>query len=63
MSDPDGKEPTQELAPPALAALEWALRPERFEVSGETLKRVHAITVKPVTAGARLRKAAKRQSS
>jgi hypothetical protein len=62
MSDPLGKEPTQELATPALAALEWALRPARVEVSGETFKRIHAITEKPVAAGDRLRKAARRQS-
>jgi hypothetical protein len=62
MSDPFGKEPAQELATPALAALEWALRPQRVEVSGETFKRVNAITEQPVAAGARLRKAAKRQT-
>ena len=62
MSDPLGKEPTQELATPVLTALEWSLRPERVEVSGETFKRVQAITENPVTPGDRLRKAAKRQS-
>jgi hypothetical protein len=62
MSDPLGKEPAQELATPALAAFEWALRPERVEVSSETFNRIHSITKNPVAAGARLQKAAKRQS-
>lgn len=62
MSDPLGKEPTQELATPALAALECALRLVRVNVSGQTFKRVHAITENPAKPGDRLRKAAKRQS-
>ncbi|MCM2332695.1 MAG: hypothetical protein NDI82_01960 [Anaeromyxobacteraceae bacterium] len=59
--DPHSTQPACELATPTLAALEWAMKPEKLEFAGTALARMQELVESPPAPGARLRTAAKRQ--
>src|SRR5688500_10094433 len=58
--DPRSSAPACEIATPTLSALEWALRPEKLELSAEALAKLHALVEAAPEPSARLRAAAKR---
>jgi hypothetical protein len=59
--DPRTSQPACELATPTLAALEWAMQPEKISLPAEALAKMHALTEAAPKPSARLRGAAKRQ--
>jgi hypothetical protein len=58
--DPQNAQATCELVTPTLAALEWALKPEKLEVPGSALTKMRDMIAAPPRPGAALRAAAKR---
>ena len=58
--DPRSSRPACELATPTLAALEWALKPEKLELSAEALAKMHELAETTPQPSPRLRAAAKR---
>ena len=59
--EPNSSSPACELATPTLAALEWALRPEKLTLSAEAFAKMRAVAEAPPAPSPRLRAAAKRQ--
>ena len=58
--DPRSSQPACEIATPTLAALEWALRPEKIELAPQALARMHELVEAAPEPSSRLRAAAKR---
>lgn len=58
--DPHNAQATCELVTPTLAALEWALRPEKLELPETALAKMHEVMAAPARPSVRLRAAAKR---
>lgn len=58
--DPSSSAPACELATPTLAALEWALRPQKIELPAEALANMQARAEAAPAPSPRLRAAAKR---
>jgi hypothetical protein len=58
--DPRSSLPACELATPTLSALEWALSPEKLELSAEALAKMHELAEAAPKPSPRLRVAAKR---
>lgn len=58
--DPTSSHPACELATPTLSALEWAVKPEKVELSAAAMAKVQALVDAPPAPGYRLRAAAKR---
>jgi hypothetical protein len=61
MLDPLNIETVCELMTPTLTAIEWALRPEKIELSDAALAKMHRMVDAPAKPSARLRAAAKRR--
>lgn len=59
--DPSSSQPACEIATPTLAALEWAQRPERLELSAPALDKMRQLVEAPPQPSARLRIAARRR--
>lgn len=59
--DPRSSQPACEIATPTLAALEWALNPEKMELSSAALAKMQALIESPPAPSPRLRAAAKRR--
>lgn len=59
--DPRTSQPACELATPTLAALEWAMQPEKISLSSDALAKMHALTEAAPKPSSRLKAAAKRQ--
>lgn len=60
--DPSSSTPACEIATPTLAALEWALKPEKVKLPADALAKMQALAEAPPPPSARLRGAAKRHS-
>ena len=58
--DPRSSQPACEIATPTLAALEWALTPEKIELSADALAKMHELVDAAPKPSSRLRAAAKR---
>ena len=58
--DPNSSQPACEIATPTLAALEWAQRPQKLELSAETVAKMRELADAAPRPRARLRAAAKR---
>lgn len=58
--DPRSAQPAVEIATPTLAALEWALKPEKLELPPEAIAKMHEIADSGRQPSARLRAAARR---
>lgn len=58
--DPGSSQPACELATPSLSALEWALKPEKLELSPGAVARMRELVEAAPQPGPRLRAAAKR---
>jgi hypothetical protein len=58
--DPRSSQPACEIATPTLAALEWALRPEKLQLPPETLAKVQELVEASSPPSPRLQTAAKR---
>lgn len=59
--DPNSSAPACELATPTLAALEWALKPEKIELPAEALAKMQAPAEAAPAPSPRLRAAAERR--
>jgi len=60
--DPRSSQPACEIVTPTLSALEWALQPQKLELSPATLSKMHELVEAAPKPGSRLRAAAKRHS-
>ncbi len=58
--DPRSSQPVCEIATPTLAALEWALKPEKLDLAPDALARIQRLLEPAPKPSARLRSAAKR---
>ena len=58
--DPRSSQPACELATPTLSALEWALSPQKLDLSVDALAKINALVEAAPRPGPRLRAAAKR---
>src|SRR6185369_2040571 len=58
--DPRSSQPACEMVTPTLAALEWALQPEKLELPAEALAKMHELVEAAPQPSPRLRAAAKR---
>jgi hypothetical protein len=58
--DPQTRQPACEIATPTLAALEWALQPEKLALPPEALARMNQVLEAEPPPGPRLRAATKR---
>jgi hypothetical protein len=59
--DPRSSQPACEIATPTLAALEWAMKPEKLGVPAEALAKMHELIEAAPRPSPRLRAAAKRR--
>lgn len=59
--DPQNSQAACELVTPTLAALEWALKPAKLQLSEAALVKIHEMVNAPTRPNVRLRAAAKRQ--
>lgn len=59
--DPQNLQAACELMTPTLAAIEWALKPEKLSLPDEALSKMQAMVDAPAEPSARLRAAAKRR--
>lgn len=59
--DPESSAPACELATPTLAALEWALTPQRVKLPAEALAKMQRLAESPPAPGPRLKAAARRR--
>lgn len=57
--EPGSSAPACEIATPTLAALEWALKPEKLELPAEAIAKMQALAASAPTPSPRLRAAAK----
>ncbi|MBI4821694.1 MAG: hypothetical protein HY791_35870 [Deltaproteobacteria bacterium] len=60
--DPTSSAPACEIATPTLAALEWALKPEKVELPPEALAKMQELSEAAPAPSPRLRAAAKRRA-
>jgi hypothetical protein len=58
--DPRSSQPACEVSTPTLAALEWALTPQKLDLPTQALERMHELADMPPKPSPRLRAAAKR---
>jgi hypothetical protein len=58
--DPRSSQPACDLATPTLAALEWAVKPEKLELAPQALVKMHGLVDAAPKPSPRLRAAAKR---
>jgi hypothetical protein len=61
--DPQNAQATCELVTPTLAALEWALKPERLELPEPVLAKMRDMLAAPAKPGSALKAATKRHRS
>lgn len=61
--DPTSSQPACEIATPTLAALEWALKPERLELPPAALAKMQKLVEAPPAPGPRLKAAAAKRRS